>query len=77
VTFTAVSGPNAGRTAQGVTDSDGNVSIDYTSAVGGSDVWQASFVDTEQHTETSNQVTVTWTVAPAAAPLVIAPRFTG
>jgi hypothetical protein len=79
VTFTAVSGPNAGRTAQGVTDSDGNVSIDYTSAVGGSDVWQASFVDTEQQTETSNQVTVTWAVAPApvAAPLVVTPHFTG
>jgi hypothetical protein len=42
-------------------------------------VWQASFVDTEQHTETSNQVTVTWTVAPApvAAPLVVTPHFTG
>jgi hypothetical protein len=76
VTLTVVSGPNAGKTMQGVTDSDGNVSIDYTSAAAGDDVWQASFVDADQHTETSNQVTVTWT-APTPAAIVVTPRFTG
>jgi hypothetical protein len=76
VTFTVVSGPNAGKVVQGVTDTDGNVTIEYTSAAAGDDVWQASFVDPQEFTETSNQVTVTWT-APAAAPLVITPRFTG
>jgi hypothetical protein len=46
--------------------------------VAGADVWQASFVDPDEHTETSNQVTVTWTAA-AAAPEAVAvtPRFTG
>ena len=61
VTFTAVSGPNAGKTAQGTTDADGNVEMEYSSAVAGSDVWEASFVDPNEFTQTSNQVTVTWT----------------
>jgi hypothetical protein len=76
VTFTAVSGPNAGKVVQAVTDADGNATIDYTSALTGADVWQASFVDPDEHTETSNQVTVTWTAA-AALPLVVTPHFTG
>ncbi len=76
VTFTAVSGPNAGKVVQAVTDADGNATIDYTSAVAGADVWQASFVDPDELTQTSNQVTVTWTAA-AALPLVVTPRFTG
>jgi hypothetical protein len=76
VTFTAVSGPNAGKTMQGVTDSDGNVSIDYSSAVEGTDTWEASFVDPDEHTETSNQVTVTWNAVTPAA-IVVTPRFTG
>ena len=50
VTFTAVSGPNAGKVVQAVTDADGNATIDYTSAVAGADVWQASFVDPDEHT---------------------------
>ena len=66
MTFTAVSGPNAGKVVQAVTDSDGNATIDYTSATTGADVWQASFVDPDEHTQTSNQVTVTWTPRPAA-----------
>jgi hypothetical protein len=78
VTFTVVSGPNVGKTVQGVTDTDGNVTIDYTSATAGADVWQASFVDPAQLTETSNQVTVTWTApAPIPAAVVVTPRFTG
>jgi hypothetical protein len=78
VTFTAVSGPNAGKVVQGVTDSDGNVTIEYSSAAPGADVWQASFVDPDEFTETSNQVTVTWTTpAPAPEAVVVTPRFTG
>jgi hypothetical protein len=76
VTFTAVSGPNAGKVVQGVTDSDGNVTIEYTSATAGSDVWQASFVDPDEFTETSNPVTVTWTT-PVPEAVVVTPRFTG
>jgi hypothetical protein len=78
VTFTAVSGPNAGRVVQGVTDADGNATVDYTSAATGADVWKASFVDPDEHTETSNQVTVTWTAAaPAPEAVVVTPHFTG
>jgi hypothetical protein len=78
VTFTAVTGPNAGKVVQGTTDSDGKVTIDSTSAATGADVWQASFVDPDEHTQTSNQVTVTWTSpAPAPEAVVVTPRFTG
>jgi hypothetical protein len=77
VTLTAVSGPNAGKVVQGVTDADGNVEVEYTSTTTGDDVWEASFVDPDEFTQTSNQVTVTWTAEPAAAPLVVTPRFTG
>ena len=72
----AILADHAGKVVQGVTDTDGNVSIDYSSAAAGSDVWQASFVDPNELTQTSNQVTVTWTAA-AALPLVVTPRFTG
>lgn len=76
VTLTVVSGPNAGKVVQGVTDTDGNVEVEYTSTTQGADVWQASFVDPNELTQTSNQVTLTWTGA-AAQPLVVTPRFTG
>jgi hypothetical protein len=76
VTFTVVSGPHAGTTVQGVTDADGNVTIEITSTVGGTDVWEASFVDANELTQTSNQVEAVWTAAAPAA-IIVTPRFTG
>ena len=84
VTFTATAGPNVGKTTTAVTDADGVATISYSSAKAGTDTWEASFVDTLEVTEVSNQVTVVWTApAPAPAPVpapaavVVPPRFTG
>jgi hypothetical protein len=46
VGFRVLSGPNAGKTATGVTDSSGNAPLSYTSGkVPGTDVVQATFTD--------------------------------
>jgi hypothetical protein len=60
VTFTVVSGPNAGVTGTAVTNSSGQATFSYTSAVAGTDFVHAQFVDSSSHTETSGNVTVTW-----------------
>jgi len=75
VTFTVTSGPNAGKTGTGVTDSTGTATFTYSSAVAGTDTWSASFTPVGAGAQTSNDVTVEWTAPPA--PIVIAPHFTG
>ncbi|MCA1684344.1 MAG: PKD domain-containing protein, partial [Actinobacteria bacterium] len=60
VTFTAVSGPNAGVLGTAVTDSNGQASLTYSSAVAGTDTVEASFVDSTAKTQTSNRVLVEW-----------------
>jgi hypothetical protein len=79
VTFTATTGPNAGKTATAVTDATGTATITYSSALAGTDTWTASFIPpTGGPAQTSNTVTVVWTTPAApAAPVVIAPKFTG
>jgi Bacterial Ig-like domain (group 1) len=59
VTFTAVSGPNAGLTHSSVTDVNGHATFIYSSASAGTDTWTASFTDTAG-LHTSNQATKTW-----------------
>lgn len=61
VTFTALSGPNAGLTGSGVTDASGNASFTYSSLLPGDDVWQASITN-PAGTITSNTVDVIWTL---------------
>lgn len=61
VTFTAQSGPNAGLTGTGVTDASGNATFSYSSALVGTDTWQASVTNPAGEVD-SNTVTVTWTV---------------
>jgi hypothetical protein len=60
VTFTVTSGPNAGKTFTTNTDGSGNASFTYSSTTAGTDTIQASFVDNQSNTKTSNSVTVTW-----------------
>lgn len=60
VTFTIVSGPHAGLTDTDTTDSNGEATFTYTGTTAGTDVIEASFVDSNQETVTSNQVTKTW-----------------
>ena len=63
VTFTVVAGPNAGLTATGVTDTNGQAFFTYTSATPGTDLIRASFTDSAGHTQSSDTVSKTWTEA--------------
>ncbi len=57
VTFTVIAGPNTGVTGLVVTGADGTASFSYTAgATAGVDTIQATFVDDQGLTETSNQV---------------------
>ena len=60
VTFTVISGPHAGTTGTSTTDSNGNATFTYTGTMAGVDEIQASFVDSQNHTVTSNTVTKEW-----------------
>jgi len=60
VTFTIVSGPHAGLTDTDTTDSNGEATFTYTGTTAGTDTIEASFVDSNGKTQTSNQVTKTW-----------------
>jgi hypothetical protein len=60
VTFRVVSGPNAGLTSSVLTGSNGRASFAYMSSVPGTDTIEASFVNSQEATVTSNQVTKTW-----------------
>lgn len=72
VTFKVTSGPNAGTTGSGTTDSSGNVSLAYGSTVAGTDNVVASFVDSSGVTHFSNPATVIWQPTAADAPITAA-----
>jgi uncharacterized repeat protein (TIGR01451 family) len=61
VTFKVLSGPNAGQTANAVTDAAGHAAFTVTSATAGTDSIQASFVDSTATTRTSNPVQAIFT----------------
>lgn len=63
VDFRAVSGPNAGQTGAGVTDSGGDARFTYTGSAQGADAVRASVANASGATVLSNDVTVTWTTA--------------
>lgn len=62
VTFTVLSGPNAGLTGTDVTDASGHATFTYSSSVAGTDTIEASYVDSAGKTRVSNDVTKTWIV---------------
>jgi hypothetical protein len=76
VTFTVLSGPNAGKTGSSSTDTNGNATFTYTSTLTGTDTVQLSFTDSGGNTVTSNQATVTWTAA-TTAPTSISTSLSG
>lgn len=70
VTFAISSGPNAGKTGSGTTDSTGQASFTYADAGGaGTDSLVASFVDSTGVKHSSNTATVTWS-SPTVAPKI-------
>jgi hypothetical protein len=60
VDFTIVSGPHAGQTGSSLTDSAGQASFTYTGLAAGTDVIEASFVDSQGNTQFSNRVVAEW-----------------
>jgi hypothetical protein len=66
VTFTVLSGPNAGKTGAATTGANGQATFTYASAVTGTDTVQVSFTDSGGTSHTSNQATVTWTSTQAS-----------
>jgi hypothetical protein len=60
VTFTIISGPHAGLTGTTPTNDDGQAEFTYTGTLVGTDVIEASFVDSHENTITSNEVTKEW-----------------
>jgi hypothetical protein len=61
VTFQVISGPHTGVTGTGVTNASGQATFSYTGTLTGTDVIQATFVDSSQHTQRSNRAEKTWT----------------
>lgn len=64
VSFQVVSGPNAGQTGSGSTDSGGATTFQVKSSTEGTDAIQSSFVDAAGTRHVSNTVTVTFGPAP-------------
>ena len=60
VTLDIISGPNAGLSGSGITDSEGKVYFTYSGSIVGTDVLRASFYNSEQKLITSNTVTKEW-----------------
>lgn len=68
VTFTVVSGPNAGQTDTATTDTNGEASFTYTGSGGvGTDEVVATFTDSSGNTMSSNPVQKEWTNRPPVA----------
>jgi Bacterial Ig-like domain (group 1) len=73
VTFTVISGPHAGVTGTGTTDSNGKATFTYPGPNVGTDTIQAKFTDNFAMEKPSNTVKVNWfptqaiTLAPATA----------
>ncbi|HEY6348292.1 MAG TPA: RHS repeat-associated core domain-containing protein [Candidatus Angelobacter sp.] len=70
VGFLVLSGPNAGKSGTGTTDSQGNATFTYASTLAGTDILQATVTNSIGGSIQSNQVTSTWTSAdPCPAPV--------
>ncbi|HVK37279.1 MAG TPA: hypothetical protein VNA88_02010 [Candidatus Kapabacteria bacterium] len=61
VTFTVISGPNAGATSTSSTDDGGQTTWTFSSALTGTDLIRASFVDGDGTTQTSDVAEMVWT----------------
>jgi len=70
VTFTVLSGPHAGTTGTAVTDSAGKASFSYTGTSPGTDVIEASFLDSAGAVQRSNRVTKEWIAVVNKPPVV-------
>ena len=68
MTFSVIDGPHVGTSGTDVTDSTGTATFSYTGTTTGTDTIKATFVDSEDQTQTSNLVTKTWIESPNMPP---------
>lgn len=61
VTFSITSGPNMGTTGSTLTDANGEAKFEYTGNIPGKDIIVASFTNSQQETEYSNNAEKIWT----------------
>ena len=64
VTFSVIDGPHSGVTGTDVTDALGAATFSYLGTTTGTDTIKATFVDSEERTQTSNLVSKTWVTSP-------------
>jgi len=60
VTFSVVRGPHAGVGGTADTGPEGTATFTYTGSSAGTDVLEATFVDSQENTQTSNRLQVDW-----------------
>jgi RHS repeat-associated protein len=73
VNFAVLSGPNAGKTGTGTTNTQGDAVFTYTGTVPGIDILQATVTNSTGGSVQSNQVTSTWTSTNPCPPPVQPP----
>lgn len=66
VTFRIISGPHAGTTGTATTDGMGTAAFSYTGTTTGTDAIEATYVASNETTQTSNRLFITWVDAPPA-----------
>jgi len=74
VAFRAVSGPDAGQSGTGVTDSQGNARLTYTGSSQGTDVVRATVTNASGAALQSNDVTVAWKTASCGPDVPLPPN---
>jgi hypothetical protein len=62
VTFNIISGPNAGLSGTAMTGANGKATFSYTGNTAGTDIIEASCLDSKEILMTSNQATKNWTL---------------
>jgi hypothetical protein len=77
VTFTVLSGPDAGRKHNATTSSTGTATFTYSGAKAGQDAVQVSFTDPAGKKELSNTATVNWTSAGAPSATSVTTALSG
>ena len=69
VTFTATDGPHEGELGTAETNADGVATLTYTGTDDGIDTVEATYIDSLDRTQTSNEVTVEWIPEPGSLSL--------
>ena len=70
VSFEIIAGPNTGTLGSALTNTDGQATMAYTSAIMGTDIVQASFIGSDNQQRFSDLVETTWDLCPDPSPTI-------